>query len=346
MTQFISRLIIDLQGHELSKEDNELLEHPLVGGVILFSRNYQSYEQLCALCRTLRERKKPLLVMVDQEGGRVQRFRNEFTLLPSMAQVGDYYAQSPALAAQLAAACAWVMAAELLAVGVDISFAPVLDLQKGLSQAIGDRAFHANPHVVAELTKAFVAGMHQAGMAATGKHFPGHGSVAVDSHLATPVDEREFAAIAKEDLLPFAELIHADIDALMTAHIIFKQIDDKPVCFSTHWLQEVLRKQYQFKGIIFSDDLNMQGASISANFTDRAHMALTAGCDMILLCNNRCGVIDVLDQLPYQNYLHRVGRCERLMGNRLNIQLPLEKNPTWQQKRALISNYFHLNANV
>ncbi|OGT46186.1 MAG: beta-N-acetylhexosaminidase [Gammaproteobacteria bacterium RIFCSPHIGHO2_12_FULL_41_20] len=330
--------MLDLQGYALTAEEHELLDHPFVGGVILFSRNYVSREQLIDLCRAIKNRKKPLLIAVDQEGGRVQRFRAGFTVLPSMAQIGNYYEQSPELACQLAETCAWVMATELRTAGIDLSFAPVLDLQKNCCPAIGDRAFHVQPEVVTELAKAFIVGMHQAGMAATGKHFPGHGSVVLDSHIAMPVDEREFPDIEKDDLSVFVALVRAGIDALMTAHIVFKQVDDKPTCFSAHWLQQVLRKQYCFDGVIFSDDLNMQGAGI-ATFTDRVEMALVAGCDMVLLCNNRAGVIEVLDQLPYQRYLLRQSKCAKLCGK--NVLSDLNRNPFWEQKQLLLRKYFN-----
>jgi len=303
----IGSLVIDIEGKELTTEERELVAHPLVGGIILFSRNYESRHQLKNLCYQLRlARKGPLLIMVDQEGGRVQRFKAEFTRLPPMADFGKIYNSNPAAACQAAQECGYHMASELLSVGIDLSLAPVLDLNKGLNAAIGDRAFHRDPQVVIPLAQSLIRGMYGAGMAAVGKHFPGHGGVTLDSHVAIPVDGRTLSTIESDDLIPFTGLIQAGIPALMAAHIIFPEVDDLPVGFSSRWLKDILRTHLKFTGTIFSDDLNMEGANISPHYADRVQAAREAGCDFALLCNNRKGVIAVLNNLPHE--LHRVSQ--------------------------------------
>lgn len=299
----LGALVIDLEGKKLSAEDQELLSHPLIGGVILFARNYESREQLQDLCRAIRESSPhPLLMMVDQEGGRVQRFIKDFTQLPAMATFGETYNNDPKQACASAFECGYLMASEVCAVGIDLSLAPVLDLQKNFSKAIGNRAFHPDPHAVIDLASAFIAGMKKAGMAATGKHFPGHGSVHMDSHVATPRDERTLSELMQSDLLPFIELIKQKLPAVMTAHIVFPAIDQTQVSFSHYWLKNILRDQLGFTGVIFSDDLSMQGANISANYTDRVRAAKEAGCDFLLLCNQRAGVKQVLKDLSHEPY--------------------------------------------
>jgi len=303
MSTAIGSLIIDVEGKELTPEERELLAHPIVGGVILFTRNYDSRQQLIQLCQTIRQsRKKPLLIMADQEGGRVQRFIPEFSRLPPMGDFEKIHDEDPMRASQLAKDCGRLMASELLSTGIDISLAPVLDLNKGMSSVIGARAFHSDPQGVISLAGAFIQGMKEAGMVATGKHFPGHGSVALDSHVAMPVDHRSFEDIAQEDLIPFMGLIQQNISALMAAHIIFPQVDNLAVGYSAKWLKDILRSQLGFKGVLFSDDLNMEGANISANHADRVQAAKEAGCDFTLLCNNRPGVITALDTLKLSSH--------------------------------------------
>lgn len=299
MPQPAGAVIIDLMGLSVNAEEKELLQHPLVGGVILFARNFESITQINELCCMIREsRKSPLLIAVDQEGGRVQRFKEGFIRLPSMSEVGQCYRDSPEEGLQLAYCCGWLMAAELLAVGVDLSFAPVLDLDRKYNTVIGDRSFGADINLVSLLARRVMDGMHDAGMAATGKHFPGHGGVEADSHLALPIDSRSFTDIYQEDMQPFITLIKANIDALMPAHILFPEVDNQPVGFSHYWLQEILRKKLQFSGVIFSDDLNMAGAEFAGNYVTRAEAAFDAGCDMVLICNNRAGAIEILEHLP------------------------------------------------
>lgn len=302
MMKTVGPIIIDLMGKVLSPEEREIIQHPLVGGIILFSRNYENLDQLIHLCQTIRHaRPTPLLITVDQEGGRVQRFREGFTRIPPMGELGVMYDQDPESALKRAEQLGWSMASELKTASIDLSFAPVLDVNKNLNNiVVGDRAFHRDPAIVTALAKSFISGMHKASMAATGKHFPGHGSVTLDSHDAMPIDQRDFENIVLDDFLPFVELIRAGIDALMAAHIIFPAIDDKPVGFSERWLKQILRQQLKFSGVLFSDDLNMTGASLFGNYTDRASTALEAGCDFALICNNRKGAVTILDQLSDQ----------------------------------------------
>ncbi|CAK0748033.1 beta-N-acetylhexosaminidase [Gammaproteobacteria bacterium] len=291
-------VMVDIQGTTLTAEDRELLCHPKVGGMILFSRNYHSPEQLQALLVEVHALRSPrLLVAVDHEGGRVQRFRKGFTCLPAVARLGEIYDFDPSRALHLAELSGWLMAAELRSVGVDFSFAPVLDLGRGVSTVIGDRAFHATPQGVARLARAYVTGMQRAGMAATGKHFPGHGAVVADSHLALPVDNRSLDEIVTEDLYPFRTLIAHGLSGIMPAHVVYSRVDTAPAGFSRFWLQEILRDQLGFQGIIFSDDLSMAGAEGVGGYGARAYAALEAGCDMVLVCNCREGALEVLRAL-------------------------------------------------
>lgn len=322
MTEKIGCFIMDLKGTQLDPDESEWLAHPLVGGVILFARNYSSRSQLNSLCQSIRAaRRTPLLIMVDQEGGRVQRFIKEFTRLPELGSFGKLYATDPTLALEQARAVGKIMASELLAEGVDLSLAPVLDLDKGKNPAIGNRAFDAHPAIVIELAKTFMAGMHQAGMGAVGKHFPGHGEVAVDSHIALPIDTRTLAEIEQTDLLPFSGMIKSGLRAVMAAHIIYPEVDALPVGFSSVWLQTILRQQLGFTGTIFSDDLSMEGANISDNYADRVASARAAGCDFTLLCNQPTAISQVLDQLQaahhqvsYEKWGHLRGRMPQLIA--------------------------------
>ncbi|MEQ9061446.1 MAG: beta-N-acetylhexosaminidase [Gammaproteobacteria bacterium] len=288
-------LMIDLEGPTLDGIERELLRHPLVGGVILFSRNYAEPAQVAALTAEIHALREPrLLVAVDQEGGRVQRFRDGFVELPPLAALGEAYDRDPDGALELAAECAWLMASELRAVGIDFSFAPVLDLRTAHSRVIGDRAFHAEPQVVARLARAYVAALRQAGMAAVGKHFPGHGVVAADSHVELPVDERDLLDIEQEDLVPFRALINAGIEGIMMAHVRYPRVDDIAAGYSTRWIRDILRGDMHFEGVVFSDDLAMAGAEHGGSFVARAERALAAGCDVLLVCNQRDAVLELL----------------------------------------------------
>jgi beta-N-acetylhexosaminidase len=296
-------LILDVESTALTAADIALLQHPAVGGVILFSRNIADREQLVALTAAIRAANPRLLVAVDQEGGRVQRCRSGFTRLPPM-QVFHRLSERDGLeqAVALARDCGWLMATELLACGIDFSFAPVLDVDDNYSSVIGDRSFSADPHRVSALAGAFIEGMHAAGMAATGKHFPGHGSVRADSHHELPVDTRSLAEVSARDLIPFRQLLPV-LDAVMPAHICFTQIDSLPVGFSRLWLRQILRGEMEFDGVIFSDDLSMAGAAAMGSYARRVELALTAGCDVVLVCNHRAGALEAVDYLRDSNQL-------------------------------------------
>ena len=301
MNDVLGPLMIDVAGTELVPEDREVLRHPLVGGVILFSRNYQDPLQVARLVADIRALRPALLVAVDQEGGRVQRLRDGFTRLPTARALGQGFDKQPDTARARCHTAGWLMAAELFAVGIDISFAPVLDLDRGVSSVIGDRAFATDPDAVAELAGAFIDGMAKAGMAATGKHFPGHGGVAADSHVALPEDARDTDALAA-DLSPFEALIsRGRLGAVMMAHVVYRAVDAWPASLSPHWIRTVLRERAGFAGAVFCDDLSMAGAAMAGDMPARARQALDAGCDMLPVCNDRSAVITLLDALRVQD---------------------------------------------
>ena len=334
-------VMLDLEGVNITPQEREILSHPLVGGVILFTRNFASVEQLEALVQDLHQVRSPrLLIAVDHEGGRVQRFRDGFTALPAAAHFGQVYDENPQLARHLAEIAGWLMAVELRAVGIDFSFAPVLDVDHGASAVIGDRAFHQNPAVVAELGRAYIKGMHEAGMAATGKHFPGHGGVEADSHTAIPVDEREYSDIYAHDILPFKRLAHQGLAAVMPAHVIYSKVDKLPAGFSPYWLKEILRKRLGFQGVIFSDDLHMQGASVMGDsYTERARAALAAGCDMALICNNRAGALEILDNLKEYNDPVAHLRLARMHGLHSVTRRQLHQMRKWKDTKMVLEKY-------
>ena len=337
-------VMIDLAGPELSQTERDMLRHPLVGAVILFSRNYVSPEQIASLVSDIQQLREPrLLVAVDHEGGRVQRFREGFSSLPPARVLGDLYDIDRKRGKRLAEACGWLMASELRAVGVDFSFAPVLDIGRGISQVIGDRAFHANPQAVADIAHSYMIGMKRAGMVATGKHFPGHGGVEADSHLAVPIDERSYADIYSEDILPFERMIHFGLAGIMPAHVIYPNVDPHPAGFSPFWMREVLRKRLEFQGAIFSDDLSMEGATVAGNFLQRAQAALQAGCDMVLVCNNPQAAAQVLDGLGAYEDPVAYMRLVRMRGRGQSDRSKLHEDPAWQQavqtvQRVLLKN--------
>lgn len=307
--------MVDLLGTELTTADRDLLAHPSTGGVILFKRNFVSPQQLYRLVREIHELRSPhLLIAVDQEGGRVQRFQDGFTRLPPAAHLQAHFGGDMQSARHAAHELGWLMAAELRAVGIDFSFAPVLDLDYGVSSVIGDRAFAAEPGAVAQLAGAWMMGAREAGMISVGKHFPGHGAVVADSHVDLPVDERVFEQLQSRDIQPFARLIENGLEAIMPAHVIYSACDARPAGFSAFWLQRVLRGQLGFQGVIFSDDLSMAAAEEAGCYADRACAALEAGCDMVLVCNDQQAAAEVLHELrDYQDPVAR-SRMARLHG--------------------------------
>jgi beta-N-acetylhexosaminidase len=291
-------VVVDVLGPVLSDEDRARIRHPAAGAVILFARNYENPEQLAALTAEIERQREPALpVCVDHEGGRVQRFRDGFTAIPPMRALGKLWDRDRDAAKEAASSIGYVIAAELGAHGVDFSFAPVLDLDYGGSSVIGDRALHFDPAAVGALGACLVKGLAQGGVAAVAKHFPGHGYAEADSHVAVPRDERTFKEIARKDIAPYKAVIDAGLAAVMPAHVIYPAVDSQPAGYSAHWLQEVLRKELGFQGLVFSDDLSMEGAAVAGGPPERARAALTAGCDMVLLCNNPAGLDSLLDSL-------------------------------------------------
>ncbi|MFW2439872.1 MAG: beta-N-acetylhexosaminidase [Arenicellales bacterium] len=324
-------IMADISGLTLTQEEKERLCHPTVGSVILFSRNYESTEQLQALTAEIHDlRTPPLLISVDHEGGRVQRFRQGFTQLPAMHCYGEMFDNDPAEALQQCATAGWLMAAELLELGVDFSFAPIADLETGVSDVIGDRAFHSQPGIAAELALSFMLGMRKAGMAATAKHFPGHGSVQGDSHHMIPVDERSFQQLSDNDLVPFRVMIASAVEGIMTAHVIYPQMDDQPPTFSNYWLKQVLRKELGYTGLIFSDDLSMAGAKMAGGPYARAKAAMDAGCDVILVCNDTPALNEVIDGLS-ANPLVLPGARLDAFAPKIQMATDLKQSADWQQ---------------
>jgi len=307
--------MFDIAGTELTAHDRRRLAHPLAGGVILFSRNYSDPGQLARLTADIHAlRHPPLIIAVDHEGGRVQRFREGFTTIPAMSELGRAWDDAPQHARQLAADAGFVLAAELQAHGVDLSLAPVLDVDHGASSVIGNRAFHSEPRAVAELARALLQGFKQAGMNGVGKHFPGHGYVRGDSHLEVPVDERPYEEIDAADLMPFRRLIDAGLGGIMPAHVIYPRIDDRPAGFSPVWLKQVLRGRLEFGGVVFSDDLSMEGARAVGGAVERAEAAFAAGCDMAIICNDPAAVDELLGRLTYTMPAVSLARLARMHG--------------------------------
>jgi len=331
-------LMIDLCGEVLTTEEQEMIAHPLVSGVILFTRNYTSREQISHLIHDIRSAKKNqyVLIAVDHEGGRVQRFRAGFTQLPSARQISLSDGIKDQDVMTNTKKMGWLMAAELLAVGVDFSFAPVLDLDYGRSDIIGDRAFHHEALMVTQLAGAYIDGMHEAGMASVAKHFPGHGAIKEDSHLALPVDDRPLADLMEYDIKPFQLLIREQrVNAVMPAHVIYSQVDRQPAGFSRVWIQDILRQQLSFNGVVFSDDLNMAAAKVAGSVPERAYAALSAGCDMALICNNRPGAMATLDQLQWQMASASIERLTRMKGQFNKIPADLFNDSDWKATSSL-----------
>jgi beta-N-acetylhexosaminidase len=308
-------IMLDVSGTGLTHEDRRRLMHPLTGGVILFSRNYAGSAQLAELTSEIHALRTPaLIIAVDQEGGRVQRFREEFTAIAPMRELGLVWDDAPSRARELAHATGFVIAAELRAHGIDLDFAPVLDLDHGRSSVIGDRALHAKPQAVVELGRALIQGFREAGMGSVGKHFPGHGHVRADSHLAVPVDERSLADIDATDLVPFRRLVGAGLGGVMPAHVIYPAVDSRPAGFSPIWLRQVLRVDLGFDGAVFSDDLSMEGARVAGGLTQRAEAALAAGCDMVIVCHDTAGIDELQSSLRHPMPPPSLARLARLRG--------------------------------
>ncbi len=324
-------LMVDIAGTELSPEDIDVLSHPLVGSVLLFTRNYRHPEQLRALCAAIRAVRSPhLLIAVDHEGGRVQRFRERFTRLPAARPLGRRYARDRRDGLNLARSVGWLMASELRAAGVDYSFAPCVDLDHGVSEIIGDRSFDREPDTVAALATAYVLGMRDAGMAATAKHFPGHGAVVADSHIALPVDRREFADL-EEDIRPYRVLNDNHVSGVMAAHVVYPAVDALPASLSPRWISEILRRDLGFHGCVFADDLSMAGAVAFGDILERTRLAHTAGCDVLPICNDRPAVLTVLRHFKPET-LSPASQA-RLVRMRARGEPPgsLDADPKWQE---------------
>jgi len=303
-------------GKTLTPEDEARLRHPLVGGVILFSRNYESPAQLAELTASIHAlRTPPLLIAVDHEGGRVQRFREGFTKIPPMRELGKIFDEHPKRAKHLAQQVGYVLASELRACGVDFSFTPVLDVDYGASSVIGDRAFHSEPQAISELAHSLLIGMKQGGMPTVGKHFPGHGFVCADSHLEIPVDERSYTDIELCDLIPFRQMVNYGLTAVMPAHVIYPKVDPRPAGFSKVWLKDILRGELGFEGCIFSDDLSMEGATVAGGIVQRAEAALNAGCDMVLVCNKPKSADELLAGLKWDMPVTSRARLVQMHGH-------------------------------
>lgn len=330
-------LMVDLEGSTISEIEKELLLQPEVGGIILFSRNFESVEQITALVEEVHALRSPrLLVSVDHEGGRVQRFHDGFSRIPAAAIYARVAKENIDQARQHAENAGWLMAAELRACGIDFSFAPVLDLAHGLSGVIGDRAFHGKPETVATLAYAFMHGMNKAGMQAVGKHFPGHGGVVEDSHVAMPVDERSLDELLRSDIIPFQYMIENKLAAIMPAHVIYKNVDERPAGYSSFWINEILRHRLGFQGVVFSDDLSMEAACVAGGFGERAEAALNAGCDMALVCNHLDGAIEAANYIKGYSDPTSQLRLVRMHGTHDITWAELKENDHWQQTSAQI----------
>lgn len=332
-------IMMDLVGTQISDTERQLLLHPQVGGLILFTRNFESIEQVAALVSEIRSLRTPhLLIAIDHEGGRVQRFHEGFTKLPAASVFGEIYKHDQDKAREYAELTGWLMASELRTINVDFSFAPVLDLAHGISGVIGDRAFHSKPEISATLAYAFMHGMSLAGMSAVGKHFPGHGGVVEDSHLALPVDHRDMASLMEADIIPFKKMIDNHLPAIMPAHVIYDQVDDKPAGYSAIWLKQILRGRLNFQGVIFSDDLSMEAAGIGGSFGERALLAVKAGCDMVLVCNHPDAVSEVIETLgDYSNPASQL-RLIRMHGKQTFDRDELFASARWQHVNKILAD--------
>ena len=343
-------VMLDIEGLSLSPADRDLLREPAVGGLILFARNFESADQVADLVAEVRAlRRPPLLVAVDHEGGRVQRFRDGFTRIPPMRSIGREYDRDNQSGLQAAREAGWIIASELRAVGIDLCFAPCVDLDWGISEVIGDRAFHRKPAIVADLANAFARGLRSAGMAAVAKHFPGHGAVIADSHLKLPVDRREYGLLL-DDMQPYERLVsNGSIAGVMLAHIVYEQMDALPAGFSSYWIERELRSRIGFGGAVFSDDLSMKATEAYGDMAERARLSLDAGCDMVLVCNDRDAAHAAVDALnDYSNPLSLV-RLARLHGTGQPMRETLLASDEWQTIHERFGHWsdrpdFHLDA--
>lgn len=335
-------LMVDLEGTTISETEKSLLLKPEVGGVILFTRNFDSIEQITNLVTEIHALRDPhLLVAVDHEGGRVQRFHDGFTRIPAAAVYAGACSNDLEKSRQLAESAGWLMAIELRACGIDFSFAPVLDLAHGLSGVIGDRAFHSKPRTAATLAYAFMHGMNSAGMQAVGKHFPGHGGVVEDSHVAMPVDHRELDELLQNDIIPFQYMIENKLAAIMPAHVIYDKVDERPAGYSSFWIENILRQRFGFQGVIFSDDLSMEAACVAGGYGERAAAALEAGCDMALVCNHLDGAIEAAEFIEGYNKPISQLRLVRMHGEQDISWAQLKQSERWQRvsvKVATLNN--------
>lgn len=343
-------VMLDIEGQSLSPADRDLLREPGVGGVILFTRNYKSAEQIGDLVTEIRAlRSPPLIIAVDHEGGRVQRFRDGFTLVPPMRHIGREYDRDANSGLTAAREAGWLIASELRVVGIDLCFAPCVDLDWGVSEIIGNRSFHRNPDVVSDLANAFARGLRSAGMAAVAKHFPGHGAVLADSHLKLPMDRRDYGLIL-DDMRPYERLVsNGAIAGVMLAHIVYEQIDARPAGFSEYWIQRELRSRLGFDGAVFCDDLSMKATNDYGPMAERSRLALEAGCDMVLVCNDRDAAHEAVDALnDYSNPLSLV-RLARLHGTGQPLRETLLASEKWQAVNERFRHWsdrpeFHLDA--
>ena len=328
-------MVVDVLGPALTDEDRARIRHPAAGAVILFARNYENPDQLAQLTADIERQREPALpVCVEHEGGRVQRFKEGFTAIPAMRTLGRQWDRDRDKARALASSIGYVIAAELGAHGVDFSLAPVLDLDYGGSSVIGDRALHFDPTAVGALGACLVTGLANGGVAAVAKHFPGHGYAEADSHVSVPRDERSFREIARKDLVPYKAVIEAGLAGVMPAHVIYPQVDPQPAGYSAHWLQEVLRKQLGFQGLVFSDDLSMEGAAVAGGAPERARAALAAGCDMVLLCNNPMGLDALLQSLADVTFANP----ERLDRMRKQGGRDLRKSVAYREAQEILQS--------
>ena len=332
--------MLDVEGVALSPADRELLREPAVGGVILFTRNYESPDQIADLVAEIRAlRTPPLLIAVDHEGGRVQRFRDGFSTIPSMRHLGIEFDHDPENAALLARQVGWLIASELRAAGIDLCFAPCVDLDWGVSEVIGDRAFHRRPLAVSELAAAFSRGLRSAGMAAVAKHFPGHGAVVADSHLELPVDRREYGDLL-DDMNPYDTLIsNGHIAGVMMAHVVYHELDEMPAGFSRYWIQRELRERLGFGGAVFCDDLSMKATEAYGSMRQRAKRALEAGCDMVLVCNDRRGAEQAVQALNDYSQPLSLVRLARLHGTGHVLRETLRASELWQQANSALARW-------